>query len=76
MLRELGWRGSLREVVAFWRREPERVRALLLYAKRKGWGGGLLRVALRNGEWPPDEVLEEIDPAAKYRKDPYAHLYA
>ncbi len=76
MLRELGWRGSLREVVAFWQREPERVRALLLYAKRKGWGGGLLRVALRNGEWPPDEVLEEIDPAAKYRKDPYAHLYA
>ncbi len=74
-LREIGWRGSLSEIERFWNDDPTRVRALLAHARRKGWGGGLLRQALRSGEWPPDEALDEIDPAAKYKTDPFARFY-
>ncbi len=75
MLRKIGWRGSMREVAVFWQREPERVRALLRYGLQKGWGGGLLRNALRSGEWPPPEALEDEDPTAKYKNDPFARFY-
>ena len=72
-LKAIGWRGTTHEVEQHWRKDPDRVRALLGYAKQKGWGGGLFRTALRTGEWPPDE--EAVDPAAKYKADPFARFY-
>ena len=53
-LNAIGWRGPLDEVVRYWREDPDRVENLLWYAQRKGWGAGLLRNALRSGEWPPE----------------------
>lgn len=53
-LNAIGWRGPLDEVVRYWREDPDRVENLLWYARQKGWGGGLLRNALRSGEWPPE----------------------
>lgn len=72
---DLNWRGGKDDLIAAWLQEPDRVRALLAYARRKEWGGGLLRMALRSGEWPPNDALDEIDPAAKYKRDPFAQFY-
>ena len=51
---ELGWRGSPDELIRAWLQDPNRVENLLWYARQKGRGAGLLRNALRSGEWPPE----------------------
>jgi hypothetical protein len=72
-LKELDWRGSLADVEAAWREDPERVRQWLWYAKKQGWKGALLRTVLRNaGEYPP-----ELEPGSelsrrRYLEGPYA----
>ena len=79
-LKAIGWRGPVDAVVRYWQDDPDRVENLVWYAQQAGWGGGLLRNALRSGEWPPE--LKPDSPAAwraiqeRYLNDPYAEFYA
>lgn len=72
---QLGWRGPMGDVESAWRKDPERVRQWLWYAKKKGLTGALLRTVLRNdGEYPP-----ELDPGSpksirRYIEGPYAEF--
>ena len=75
----LGWRGSLHDLVRAWLEDPDRVQNLVWYGRQNGWGAGLLRNALRSGEWPPQ--LMPGSPAAveaerrRFLEDPYAAFY-
>ena len=72
-LEQLGWRGSLAEVEAAWREDPERVRQWLWYAKKQGWSGALLRTVLRNaGEYPPELEPDSELSRRRYLEGPYA----
>lgn len=72
-LGQLGWRGSLADVEAAWREDPERVRQWLWYAKKQGWSGALLRTVLRNpGEYPPELEPDSDLSRRRYLEGPYA----
>ncbi|HID84350.1 MAG TPA: hypothetical protein EYP54_04445 [Anaerolineales bacterium] len=74
-LKALGWRGPVDEVVRYWQEDPGRVENLLWYAKKAGWGGGLLRTALRSGEWPPELKPDSEAYRRRYREGPFAEFF-